>query len=82
MPLRNLLKSKILISKHYHVTDKCILDWAFWLFEEEIKIINEISAEEAKEQKKQEEAQKKSNPSMKSTPNYLKGFGKGGKKFK
>lgn len=39
-------------------------DWPFWMFEENIKIANEIIEEKEKNRKKQEEGQKQQMPNM------------------
>ncbi len=48
--------------------------WPFWMFEENIKIVNEIVSEEEKSRKKEEDQQKTSMPDtnsmMKSMPKY------------
>ena len=43
MPLKPLLKNKLLLQKHYHVSEFSIDEWPFWLLEENIKIINELT---------------------------------------
>ena len=54
MPLRPLLKNKLLLQKHYHVNEYCIDEWPFWMLEENISIINELTDEEEKQRKKEE----------------------------
>ena len=51
MPLRALLKNKLLLQKHYHVNEFAINDWPFWMLEENVKLVNEIIDEEEKQQK-------------------------------
>lgn len=51
MPLKPLLKNKLLLQKHFHVNEFCIDEWPYWMFEENIKIVNEIVEEEDKKQK-------------------------------
>jgi len=64
MPLRHLLKNKLLIQKHYHVIETSIDCWPFWMLEENIDIINEIVSEEEKNRKKEEDSQQKSMPNF------------------
>ena len=64
MPLRPLLKNKLLLQKHYHVQENSLDCWPFWMLEENISIINEISDEEDKQRKKDEETQQKSMPNF------------------
>jgi hypothetical protein len=64
MPLRPLLKNKLLLQKHYHVQEESLDCWPFWMLEENISIINEISDEEDKQRKKDEETQQKSMPNF------------------
>jgi hypothetical protein len=67
--LRPLLKNKLLIQKHWHVNEFCIDSWPFWLFEENIKIINELNEEEEKQRKTEEDAQQKGMPNF--NPNSI-----------
>ena len=60
MPLKPLLKNKLLLQKHYHVNEFCIDEWPFWLLEENIKIINELTDEEEQQRKTEESQQNKS----------------------
>ena len=60
MPLRPLLKNKLLLQKHYHVNEFCIDEWPFWMFEENIKIVNELTDEEEQQRKAEEAQQNKS----------------------
>jgi hypothetical protein len=64
MPLRPLLKNKLLLQKHYHVQEESIDNWPFWMLEENISIINEITDEEEKNKKKEEEKQQGSMPNF------------------
>ena len=67
--------------KHYNLQDATIDNWPFWMFEEVVKIINDIVEEEGSEQKKQNEEQTGAmgnfNPSS-----YMKGMSNMGSKFK
>ena len=75
MPLRSLLKNKVLLYKNYNIGDETIDTWPFWMFEENISIINELQDDENKGRKTQEDEQMKGmgnmNPSsyMKSMSN-------------
>jgi hypothetical protein len=69
MPLRPLLKNKLLLQKHYHVNELCIDEWPFWMLEENIKIVNELNDEEEKNRKQEEDSQQKSMPNF--NPNSM-----------
>lgn len=58
------MKNKLLLQKNYHLQEWAIDDWPFWMFEENIRIVNELSDEEEKQRKKQEETQQKSTPNF------------------
>ena len=62
MPLKHILKNKLLLQKHFHVQEEAMDKWPFWMFEENIKLVNEIIEEEDKDRKKQEGDQSKSMP--------------------
>jgi len=62
--LTNLLKNKLLLQKNYHLQESAIDNWPFWMLEENIKIVNELTEEEEKQKKKQEEEQSKSTPNF------------------
>jgi len=80
-PLNSLLKNKLLLQKNYHLLEWAIDDWAFWLFEENIKIVNELTDEEEKQRKKQEDSQQKSMPNF--NPNsYMNNMSSMANKFK
>ena len=64
MPLKHILKNKLLLQKHFHVQEGSMDKWPFWMFEENIKLVNEIIEEEDKDRKKQEGDQSKSMPNM------------------
>jgi len=57
--LKHILKNKLLLQKHFNLQELSIDKWPFWMFEENIKIVNEIVEEEEKQRKKDEEAQNK-----------------------
>ena len=81
MPLKPLLKNKLLLQKHYHINEFCINEWPFWMLEENIKIINELTDDEEKQRKKEEEVQQKNTPNF-NPSSYMKGLGDIGNKFK
>lgn len=62
--LNSLLKNKLLLQKNFHLQEWAIDNWPFWLFEENIKIVNELTEEEEKQRKKQEEGQQKGMPNF------------------
>jgi hypothetical protein len=54
MPLKHILKNKLLLQKHFHVQEWSMDCWPFWMFEENVKLVNEILEEEESNRKKQE----------------------------
>jgi hypothetical protein len=62
MPLKHILKNKLLLQKHFHTQEVAMDLWPFWMLEENIKLVNEILEEEEKNQKKEEESQRTSMP--------------------
>jgi len=69
------------LQKNYHLQEWAIDDWPFWMFEENIKIVNELTDEEEKQRKKQEEQQQKSMPNF--NPNsYMNTMNNMSNKFK
>jgi len=62
MPLKHILKNKLMLQKHYHTQEDSMDKWPYWMLEENIKIVNEISDEEEKNRKKDEESQSSSMP--------------------
>jgi hypothetical protein len=52
--LTNLLKNKLLLQKNYHTQESSMDEWPFWMFEENIKIVNEFIKEEEDMRKKLE----------------------------
>ena len=83
MHLKGLLKNKILIYKNFNGIggDATIDAWPYWLLEENIKIMNELSEDEDKEKKKQEGDQSKQMGNF--SPNsYMKGMDSMSSKFK
>jgi hypothetical protein len=57
--LNNLLRNKLVLQKNYHLQESAIDSWPFWMLEENIKIVNELTEEEEKQRKKQEDEQSK-----------------------
>ena len=51
-----------MLQKHFHTQEASMDEWPFWMFEENIKIVNEIVEEEDKQRKKDEESQQKGMP--------------------
>lgn len=64
MPLTHILKNKLLLQKHFNLQEISIDQWPFWMFEENIKLVNEISEEEEESRKKQEKEQQSSMPNF------------------
>lgn len=46
-----------MLQKHFHTQEESMDKWPFWLFEENIKLVNEITEEEQTNREKQEESQ-------------------------
>lgn len=79
--LTSLLKNKLILQKNYHLQEDSIDKWPFWMLQENIKIVNEITLEEDKEKKRQEEDQNKSMPNF--NPNsYINSMSGMANKFK
>ena len=64
MPLKHILKNKLLLQKHFHTQESAMDEWPFWMFEENIKLVNEIVEEEENSRKKQEQEQQKGMPNF------------------
>ena len=64
MPLKHILKNKLLLQKHFHTQEIAMDEWPFWMFEENIKLVNEIVEEEDSSRKKQEKDQQKGMPNF------------------
>ena len=62
MPLKHILKNKLLLQKHFHTQEAAMDEWPFWMLEENIKLVNEILEEEDSNKKKEEESQRGSMP--------------------
>jgi len=59
MPLKGILKNKLLLQKQYHLQEDAIDRWPYWMLEENIKIVNEMTDEEEGERRRQEKDQQK-----------------------
>jgi hypothetical protein len=46
--LINLLKNKLLLQRNFHTQEIAMDLWPFWMFEENIKIVNQVLDEEEK----------------------------------
>jgi hypothetical protein len=62
MPLKHILKNKLLLQKHFHTQEWAMDNWPFWMFEENIKLVNEIIEDEEKQRKDQEGSQNANMP--------------------
>ena len=62
MPLKHILKNKLLLQKHFHTQEWSMDNWPFWMFEENIKLVNEIIEEEEKQRKQEEDGSRSSMP--------------------
>lgn len=69
MPLKGILKNKLLLQRQYHLQEEAIDRWPYWMMEENIKIVNEITDEEDRERKSQEKDQQKQTPNF--NPNSM-----------
>ena len=59
----------------------CIDDWPFWMLEENISIINELTEEEEKQRKKEEDKQQSSMPNF-NPGSYMNNMNSMSNKFK
>ena len=57
MPLKHILKNKLQLQKHFNTQEVSMDEWPYWLFEENIKLVNEIIEDEEKHKKKEEDKQ-------------------------
>lgn len=64
MPLTFILKNKLLLQKNFNLQESSMDMWPYWMFEENIKLVNELIEEENKEQEKQQEKQQDSTPNF------------------
>ena len=51
-----------MLQKHFHTQEWAMDNWPFWMFEENIKLVNEIIEDEDKQRKQDEDSQKSSMP--------------------
>jgi hypothetical protein len=78
--LSSLLKNKLLLQKNYHLQEWAMDEWPFWLFEENIRIVNELTEEEEKQRKKQDDQQQKGMPNF-NPGSYMSGMSSMASKF-
>lgn len=71
----------MLLQKHFHLQEYSIDNWPFWMLEENIKIVNEITEEEEKQRRKEEEKQKQNMPNF-NPSSYMRDIGSMANKFK
>jgi len=64
MPLKHILKNKLQLQKHFHTQEIAMDEWPYWLFEENIKLVNELIEEEEKHRKKEEDKQQANTPNF------------------
>ena len=64
MPLKDILKNKLLLQENFHTSELSMDDWPFWQFEENIKVANSIIEEKEKARRKDEDEQRKNMPNM------------------
>ena len=79
--LNSLLKNKLLLQKNYHLQEDAIDKWPFWMLEENIKIVNELTEEEERQRKKQEDDQQKNTPNF-NPSSYMNSMNSMANKFK
>ena len=70
-----------MLQKHFHVAEASMDEWPFWMFEENIKLVNEILEEEDKQRKKGEEEQSKGMPNF-NPSSYMKDVSNMSSKFR
>jgi hypothetical protein len=58
------LKNKLVIQKNYHLQESAIDRWPYWMWEQNIKNINEMADDEERQRKKDDESQQKSMPNF------------------
>ena len=72
-----------MLQKHYHIIETAIDEWPYWLLEENIKLVNEISEEEDKHRRTEEDKQKSSTKMPNFNPSsYMNGMNNMASKFK
>jgi actin-related protein len=75
--LTGLLKNKIILQKNYHLQEVSMDQWPFWMLEENIKIVNEMSDEEEKNNKRNDAYNNFKLPDTSSILNNVSSFTKG-----
>lgn len=70
-----------MLQKHFHVAEISMDEWPFWMFEENIKLVNEIIEEEDKQRKKGEDEQGKNTPNF-NPSSYMRDMNNMSNKFK
>jgi len=81
MPLISILKNKLLLQKHYNCQEISMNTWPFWMFEENIKLVNQLIEEEERQRKTEEDKQKTNMPNM-NTSSMMSGMSSMANKFK
>ena len=81
MSLTSLLKNKLLLQKHYGLQEVSIDEWPYWMLEENIKIVNELTEEEEKQRKKEEEKERMDTPNF-NPSSYMNNISNMANKFK
>jgi len=76
------LRNKLLLQKNFHCQEDAMDRWPFWMFEENIKIVNELAEEEEKQHKKEEEKQKSMMPNNFNPSSIMKDVSSMTNKFK
>ena len=64
MPLKHILKNKLLLQKHFNTNEYSMDNWAYWLFEENISLANEIMEDDEAKSKESEENQRNNMPNI------------------
>ena len=70
-----------MLQKHYNCQEISMNLWPFWMFEENIKLVNQLIEEEERQRKSEEDKQKTSMPNM-NTSSMMSGMSSIANKFK
>ena len=70
-----------MLQKYFHTSEVSMDLWPFWMFEENIKLVNEILEDEDKQRKKEEDTQSKNTPNFNAN-SYMKDMSGMTNKFK
>ena len=70
-----------MLQKHFHTQEAAMDEWPFWMFEENIKLVNEIVEEEDNQRKKDEGEQQKGMPDTSSMMKNASNMGNIGNNF-